>query len=72
MTNIEILGYFSTIIVIISFLMKNMFHLRIINSVACALFIIYGNFITSIPVIITNVFVLLANLYYLNTLRKGK
>ena len=62
----EWLGYLASIVLMISFLMKNIITLRIINSVGAILFIAYGFLLTtSWPIIITNTFILGVNLYYL-------
>ena len=62
----EWVGYAASLVLIISFLMKNMSTLRIINSFGEILFIIYGFLLqTSWPIIITNTFILGANIYYL-------
>ncbi len=68
----EWIGYLASIALIISFMMKNVHTLRMINSVGAILFIIYGiKLATSWPIIITNVFILLVNIYYL-TIRRNK
>jgi len=65
----EWIGYAASLALIISFLMKNITTLRLINSIGAVLFIIYGFMLsTSWPIVITNVFILFANIYYL-TLR---
>lgn len=62
----EFLGYLASLIIMISFLMKNMITLRIVNSIGGFLFIIYGFLLSmSIPIIVTNTFVVGVNLYYL-------
>jgi hypothetical protein len=62
----EYLGYLASVVIMISFLMKNMISLRIINSIGGFLFIIYGVFLSmSIPIIITNTFVVGVNVFYL-------
>ncbi len=62
----EWVGYCASIALIISFMMKQIYTLRIINSVGAVLFIIYGFLLaTSWPIIITNVFILALNIYYL-------
>lgn len=59
-------GYLASLILIISFMMKNVKKLRIINSIGAALFVVYGIMLTfSWPIIITNQFILFANIYYL-------
>ncbi len=47
--------------------MKNINTLRIVNSVGCVLFIIYGLLfdLPNLPIIITNIGILLVNGYYL-------
>jgi len=62
----EWVGYLASVALIISFMMKNVRTLRIINSMGAILFVIYGVMLAiSWPIIITNVFILLANIYYL-------
>lgn len=62
----EYLGYLASIVIMISFLMKNMITLRIINSIGGFLFIIYGVLLSmSIPIIVTNTFVVGVNVFYL-------
>jgi len=62
----ESVGYFASFTVLVSFLMKDMKMLRIINTIGCALFVAYGLLLAySIPVIITNVAIIGINLYYL-------
>ena len=62
----EWVGYLASLILMISFLMKNINTLRIINSIGAVLFIFYGiMLVTSWPIIITNTFVFGVNIYYL-------
>jgi hypothetical protein len=62
----EWVGYLASAVLMVSFLMKNIITLRLINSVGAILFIIYGFMLaTSWPIIITNVFILCVNVYYL-------
>lgn len=61
----EIIGYLASLFVLLSFFMKDIRKLRIINSVGCTFFVIYGVLLPSIPVIITNVAILFVNGYYL-------
>jgi hypothetical protein len=62
----------ASVALIISFMMKNVNSLRIINSFGAVLFIAYGIMLQiSWPIIITNVFILLVNIYYL-TIKKNK
>ena len=60
------IGYLASLVLMISFLMKNIIKLRIINSIGAILFIFYGiMLLTSWPIIITNIFILGVNIYYL-------
>ncbi len=62
----EWVGYIASLALIISFMMKNVRTLRIINSIGAVLFVIYGIMLQiSYPIIITNGFILGANIYYL-------
>lgn len=62
----EWIGYLASLALIISFMMKNLNTLRIINSIGAVLFVVYGFMLAiSWPIIITNTFILLANIYYL-------
>lgn len=60
-------GYAAMATVLISFLMKKVNNLRMVNSVGCLLFVIYGCMLNplSYPIIITNTAIFLINLYYL-------
>lgn len=65
-TYTEWVGYLASLVLIISFMMKNVSTLRIVNSVGALLFVVYGIMLTiSWPIIITNSFILLLNVYYL-------
>ena len=64
---IEYIGYLASAVLLVSFTMKKMTTLRIINTIGCGIFILYGSMIGSFPVVITNVAICLINLYYLVT-----
>jgi len=62
----EWIGYAASLVLMISFLMKNINTLRIINSIGALLFIVYGILLAiSWPIIISNTFILGVNSYYL-------
>ena len=62
----EWVGYLASFALIISFMMKKINTLRVINSMGALLFIVYGVMLDiSWPIIITNGFILLANIFYL-------
>lgn len=62
----EWVGYLASLVLMISFLMKNINKLRIINSIGAVLFVVYGVMLDiSWPIVITNIFILGVNIYYL-------
>ncbi|BAO54081.1 YgjV family protein [Nonlabens marinus] len=61
----DLIGYAASLFVLLSFFNKDLRKLRIVNSIGCGLFVIYGILLPSIPVILTNVAILLVNAYYL-------
>ena len=62
----EIVGYLACAGVIVSFLMKEIKTLRTVNTVGCLLFVVYGVLLNySLPIIITNVTIVVVNIYYL-------
>ena len=64
---LDLVGYAASAVVLLSFFMKNINTLRFVNSLGCAIFILYGFLFDSvnIPIIITNLGILLVNGYYL-------
>lgn len=68
---ISLIGYTAMTIVGVSFLMKNIKTLRLMNLVGCLVFILWGLLIKEPPVYILNAFIVLVNFYYL-FLRKEK
>lgn len=62
----EWIGYIATLILLISFTMKNLRSLRIINSIACLIFVVYGVMLSNAwPIIISNAAIFTINFYYL-------
>lgn len=72
MDYIEILGYLAMITVSCSFLLKDVIKLRIVNTIGCILFIIYGLLLGSYPVAGLNIFVACTNAYYIFNAFKNK
>lgn len=64
-SGIEIFGYISMLVVLISMTMKNIKNLRILNSIACAMFVIYGIVLSAYPIVLMNILVIAINLYNL-------
>ncbi len=63
--SVELWGYISMIVVVISMLMKDIKLLRILNTVSCAMFIVYGVFMNAMPIILLNSIVIVINLWRL-------
>ena len=67
----EWVGYLASLILMVSFMMKDVKILRIINSMGAIVFVIYGIMLqTSYPIIITNLFILGANMFYLSKMKR--
>lgn len=62
---VEILGYFASGLVAVSFLMKSIDKLRKFNTIGAGCFVIYGLAIHAVPVVLINLFIVGVNLYYL-------
>jgi hypothetical protein len=61
----EWVGYLAMTVLLVSFMMKNVTKLRVINSFGCFFFVIYGSLISQYPIVITNAAIILINFYYL-------
>jgi len=62
----EIIGYIGSLGILLSFLMKDINRLRIVNTIGCAFFVLYGILLNySIPVIATNAIIICINVFYL-------
>ena len=62
---IEWFGYFASIIVAVSFLMKSINKLRIVNTLGAICFVIYSASIKAWPVALINSFIVCINIYHL-------
>ncbi len=62
---IEWVGYAASFFIAVSLLMTEVIKLRIINSVGCVLFVVYGFLVKAYPVAVANVIILLINFYQL-------
>jgi len=65
MESIEILGYSASIVVLISFMVKNIKLLRFLNIIGCILFLIYSSYYGRMPLIILNSLIIVVNIYYI-------
>lgn len=62
----EVVGYLASFGILVSFLMKDIKKLRIVNTLGCCLFIWYVVMTSfSMPIIFTNAVIVIINLYYL-------
>ena len=61
----EYIGYAGSVLVAISLMMKNIYHLRRINLVGASTFAFYGYLVGAYPVVLLNGFIALVDVYYL-------
>jgi len=61
----EMMAYFASIIVLISFTVKDVVLLRLLNTVGCVLFLICSTYHDRIPLIILNLMVIVVNILYI-------
>ena len=69
---IEWVGYAASLFIVLSLTMTSIIKLRIINSIGCLLFIIYGLNLNAYPVVMSNALIVMINIYNLYMLSKGK
>ncbi|ADZ84353.1 YgjV family protein [Cellulosilyticum sp. ST5] len=69
---IEWVGYAASIMIAISLLMTDVIKLRLLNTVGCLLFVIYGFIVGAYPVAVANLAIILINLYHLYKLYNTK
>lgn len=69
---VDFLGYAAMVVLLVSFLMKKVTTLRLINTLGCILFAIWGSIIEEWPVVITNGSIICINAYYLINSSKHK
>ncbi|MBE7215457.1 popeye domain-containing protein [Shewanella benthica] len=71
-STIEIIGYFASVMVAISLMMKDIIWLRCLNFAGCSLFVVYGIYISAWPVAGMNAFVACINIYHLIKIYRTK
>ncbi len=69
---LEMVGYLGSVLVAISLMMRALLRLRIINTLGCVVFVVYGILIHAYPVAILNGFVACVNVYYLTRMLAQK
>ena len=62
---VEIIGYVASVFVALSLVMVSLVKLRVINLVGSSLFTVYGIVIQAWPIVLTNGFIVIVNLFYL-------
>ena len=68
----EIVGYAASLVILLSFLMKDVIKLRLVYVIGCSLFVVYGIFLDySIPLIVTNVSIAIINVVFLIKAKNG-
>ena len=68
---IEWIGYAASIVIAISLTMTAIVPLRIINSIGCLLFVVYGLYVKAYPVALANAVIVLINIYNLYKLKSS-
>ena len=68
----EIFGYLATLMLAISLMVTKELKFRIINSLGCLSFIIYGLLLKAGPIVVTNSLLLAINMFYLVKILKRK
>ena len=68
--NWEIFGYIGTVLILISFLVENVFKLRVLNSIGAIFWIVYGVGIMAMPTIVVNSCVLFIHIFWIIKHRK--
>jgi hypothetical protein len=66
----ELLAYFASVIVLVSFMVKDIILLRALNNVGCIIFLAYAMYYERYPLVVLNTMVILVNMYYLLKTKK--
>lgn len=61
----EILAYIASTIVLLSFIVKDIVLLRLLNVIGCMLFIMYSHYHGRYPLVFLNFMVIIVNLVYI-------
>ncbi|SDE50818.1 uroporphyrinogen decarboxylase [Riemerella columbipharyngis] len=72
-TIIQYIGYAASVFIVLSFVLKNIKHIRIVNLIGCICFVIYGAMNDTVlwPIIIPNALLSFIQVYYLIKLSKN-
>ena len=72
-TSAEWIGYIATVVLLVSFTMKQLRTLRIVNAIACVLFVLYGILLSNAwPIILSNAAIFCINIYNLYLKKNNK
>ena len=71
-TILQIIGYFSTLLVLVSFLMTSVVKLRLINLAGSGIFVVFAFLTKSYPTAIMNIGICAINIYFLIKLFRSK
>lgn len=71
-TVLQAVGYFSTILILISFLMTSVLKLRLVNLIGSAIFVVFAFLTKSYPTAIMNVGLCIINIYFIIRLLRSK
>ena len=71
-TFIQAMGYFSTVLILISFLMTSVVKLRLFNLIGSIIFVIFAFLTKSYPTAIMNIGLCLINIYFLIRLARSR
>ncbi|MBO4420104.1 MAG: YgjV family protein [Oscillospiraceae bacterium] len=71
-TILQAVGYFSTVLILISFLMTSVLKLRLVNLVGSAIFVVFAFLTKSYPTAIMNVGLCIINIYFIIRLLRSK
>ena len=69
---VEIVGYFAMTFLVLSFIPKQMWPIRVITLLGCLFFVAYGIMLQAWPVAISNGFVAVIQIYHLIKMRTEK
>jgi hypothetical protein len=69
---LEMIGYLGSVLVGISLMMPSLVRLRMINSIGCLVFVLYGILIHAYPVAILNGFIFGINVFHLSRMFRQK
>ena len=61
---IELIGWIASVVVLVSMTFKTMWKLRLMNSIACVMWIVYGYLISNNPTIFVNFAILVTHIIW--------